>query len=366
MGTVVPPGQTMALTAALTLGPSGIAAVLQNGTRFELPFATMRVESGGLEDTFVFCRGPDGLSISTMDTRFLPALRHHGHGLVGPQISSLGAGRARRKWFGYAATGVFFCVVIAFGVFLWNVPAILAASTTALPTSVDRSIGDAAFSGLEIGERVNNPVVDGFVREIVARLAPQAAEEFDFRVAVIESEEINAFALPGGQMVVLTGLLRRANNPDQIAGVMAHEFAHVTRRHGLRNVAHDASVWLALRLLLGDTGGWTDLGIGLAATAKQNSYSRDQESDADEEGTRMMLAAGLDPEGLVGFFELLQNEPGSELPGALNWLSTHPDHQSRIDHIRTVSRSLPRAQPSPLASDFAAVQRALGNSGSEE
>src|SRR5690606_1007247 len=239
-----------------------------------------------------------------------------------------------------------------------TVPPMLASSIDALPSSIDRQLGEAAMLQVPLGQEVRDPAVRALVDEVVDRLSPHAAmEDVDFRVKVVESDDVNAFALPGGQIVVFTGLLRAASGPDEVAGVLAHEIAHVTLRHGLRNVAHRAGLVLAVQLLLGDASRWVQLAGEAAVLAQSNDYSREQESAADEEGVRMLLAAGLDPDGLADFFRLLEGQPGSELSGAMSWLSTHPDHRSRIEHVQRLSAGSSPARP--LEVDWEAVKRAI-------
>ncbi|HHH31089.1 MAG TPA: M48 family metallopeptidase [Polyangiaceae bacterium] len=250
--------------------------------------------------------------------------------------------------------------LIAIGAAMYLAPIALASSVDALPISIDRQLGDAASAEtVSAGAPITDPVVVGFVQQVVRRLEPHAATPgFEYRVQVVRGDQVNAFALPGGRIVVFTGLIEAADRPAQVAGVLAHEISHVTLRHGVRNVAHRAGMLIAVSILLGDTSGWAELAGEMAVLAESGSYSRAQEAAADEEGVRMLLAAGLDPHGLSEFFRLLQAQPGGELSGVMNWLSTHPDHASRIQHVEQLARTLPAAPPQPLDVDWAAVQRA--------
>jgi predicted Zn-dependent protease len=187
-------------------------------------------------------------------------------------------------------------------------------------------------------------------------------------VSVVENDEVNAFALPGGQIVVWTGLLREAESAEQVAGVLAHELAHVERRHGLRNVAHRAGIALGLRLLVaiflgGDLDGFTSLAADVAVIAASNDYNQDQESEADADAVVRMHAAGLDPTALAGFFRVMSREGAGELPGLAQWLSTHPDHQSRTDAIEAQARALGPVTARPLGVDLDAVKASLGTDG---
>lgn len=340
----------------------GEAVEARAGERaFAIPLSELTLEPGGFDGDFVFCRASDftpAFTIAVRDPRFVAILAERADERLRGELAKVGAHRkahARGKWIGIGAA---LAVLALIGVVIATVPAMLASSIDALPSSIDRQLGEAAMLQVPLGQEVRDPAVRALVDEVVDRLSPHAAmEDVDFRVKVVESDDVNAFALPGGQIVVFTGLLRAASGPDEVAGVLAHEIAHVTLRHGLRNVAHRAGLVLAVQLLLGDASGWVQLAGEAAVLAQSNDYSREQESAADAEGVRMLLAAGLDPDGLADFFRLLEDQPGSELSGAMSWLSTHPDHRSRIEHVERLSAGSSPARP--LEVDWEAVKRAI-------
>src|SRR5690606_9672398 len=222
----------------------------------------------------VFCRASDftpAFTIAVRDPRFVAILAERADERLRGELAKVGAHRkkhARGKWIGIGAA---LAVLALIGVVIATVPAMLASSIDALPSSIDRQLGEAAMLQVPLGQEVRDPAVRALVDEVVDRLSPHAAmEDVDFRVKVVESDDVNAFALPGGQIVVFTGLLRAASGPDEVAGVLAHEIAHVTLRHGLRNVAHRAGLVLAVQLLLGDASGWVQLAGEAAVLAQSN------------------------------------------------------------------------------------------------
>jgi Zn-dependent protease with chaperone function len=360
-GTVHLPGQSKPLAVDVEVRDAVVARA-EDGAEWSLPLSELTLEPGGFEADFVFCRPPDrSFTLAINDPAFVPAIEERADERLRGELAKVAGHRREHhvwRWIGIGSIAAVVAVVV---LVVLLVPRMLAASVDALPTTVDEQLGDAASAQVETsGEPVEAPVVTGFVEQVVERLEPQAADDYDFRVRVVESEQVNAFALPGGRIVVFTGLIRAADSPEQVAGVLAHEMSHVTLRHGLRNVAHEAGLFLALQLLLGDASGWVELAADAALVAQSNDYSREQEAAADAEGVRMMMAAGLDPEGLADFFRLLEDQPGSELAGPMSWLSTHPDHESRIAHVHELSRELPAAPRRPLAVDWDAVKRAVG------
>jgi Zn-dependent protease with chaperone function len=350
------------ILATVSVGATRLAAVAVDGEALEIGWPDLELTLGGSDGTYIYATSrTSGRAIVSRDHALTKLLRAVGDPGLAAQVEQIAGARRRERSWHYAGFGILLALLVTAGLLIWNAPNLLAASVVYLPTDIDRALGDAAFEDMALeGPVVDDPVIVGFVDEVVDRLDDHASVPgFEFRVLVVDAEVVNAFALPGGQIVVFTGLLRAADDAEEVAGVLAHEMAHVTRRHGMRNVAHGAATWLAVSLLLGDANGWVLFAGQLAATAKSNGYSRVQESDADAEGVRMMMAGGLDPSGLARFFARLQAMPGSELAGAMTWLSTHPDHQSRIDHVHELAASITAAPRQPLTADFGAVKAAL-------
>jgi predicted Zn-dependent protease len=233
-----------------------------------------------------------------------------------------------------------------------------------LPVSVDQKLGDHAIEAIDLGgTRVHDETLRSGLDQIVQRLAQHARPAgFRFTVHVVDAETVNAFALPGGHMVVYTGLLRAAGDASEVAGVLGHEMAHVTRRHGMSGLVHALGVTAVISLVLGDVGGLSALAVEMLKTGTLTSYGRDQERDADREGVRMVHAAGIDPTGLARFFETLERK-GSEVPGALSWLSSHPHSAERRASVEAHAKELGAVAPRPLALDWPALQRRAGSVG---
>jgi len=239
--------------------------------------------------------------------------------------------------------------------------AAVGATVDSLPYEVDQAIGESVWGQMDLGgEEVDDPVVRDAIQVMLDRLAPhRSLEEAEFTFKVIDSEVINAFALPGGFIVVFTGLMCEADSPEQVAGVIAHEIAHVTERHGLRRLAHGLGIWAAVSLVSGNTDILTSMALELFTLTRVNDYSQDQESEADLEGTRMLVAARIDPAGLADFFAKLEAQ-GGELPDSLAWFSSHPQHRERVRAIQAHAAELGAPEEyEPLDLDWEAVLAAL-------
>ncbi|MFM2091983.1 MAG: hypothetical protein RLZZ127_2472 [Planctomycetota bacterium] len=370
-GTVFPPGQTHQVVCDLYLRPEGLVAVPKEGDELRLPWDRMRLQRGGIDLTTIVCLGePGDPAMSCSDRAFPDALAACGGRRVAEALAGMRRRDSARRGAKLGCLAVALLLLVGTAVGGW-----LAVShgsrlvIGAIPLSVDKAIGEQAIQSMELGGPVvKTPEVDRFVQTVVDRLddhvvppgADPKAYAHTFTVRVVESDLINAFALPGGQIVVFTGLIKSASRAEQVAGVLGHEIAHVTMRHGVNGLVRAAGVAIAAQLVLGDVSGLAAvLGQG-AMTAVLNGYSRDQERDADREGARIAAAAGFDPAGLAEFFLALKEQPGSQMPGILQVFSTHPDHDERIAAIRDLGPTLTVAPGEDLAPLFLAAQAALG------
>ncbi|HVG80700.1 MAG TPA: M48 family metallopeptidase [Methylomirabilota bacterium] len=161
------------------------------------------------------------------------------------------------------------------------------------------------------------------LQDLANRLAASRGHEDEIRVDILETSDVNAFAVPGDRIVVLQGLIRKAD-PDELAGVLAHEVGHVIERHAHESVVRGLGVQALLQIMTGGAG--LDV-AAVAAAVVQLSYSRAAEEEADRRAVEMLRSQGLRTAGLKRFFTRLEKLEG-EL-GALKWLSTHPASRER-------------------------------------
>lgn len=202
-----------------------------------------------------------------------------------------------------------------------------------LPVSVEERIGEAALESIAPGSRLCR---DESVTRIVERLARTLPHTpYRFRAFVAEDGMVNAFAAPGGYIVVFRGLLRKTRNPEQLAAVLAHEMQHVEQRHGVKGMVRNLSIWLAFTLFTGDPSGAITV---MASNLGSLAYQRADESSADREGLRMLADAGVDPMAMAHMLELL-NEETPELPRAARYFSSHPLSADRIAEVRKLAET---------------------------
>ncbi len=180
------------------------------------------------------------------------------------------------------------------------------------------------------------------------------ADDFDWQVYIIDDPDtLNAFAAPGGYTYYYSGLILYLEQEDHFAGVMAHEMAHVDRRHSTQQLTQAYGVATLVDIVLGeDTGILADVAESLVSM----SFSRSDENEADEYSVRFLCETDYAADGAAGFFEKLLEGGGMELPA---FLSTHPNSQDRVDHVHELAAELGcSTEPNPDA-DYEAFQASL-------
>jgi predicted Zn-dependent protease len=215
---------------------------------------------------------------------------------------------------------------------------------------------------------IDDPVVTEYVNRVGQNLVRNSDARVPFTIKVIDSDEVNAFALPGGFFYVNSGLILRAQEESELAGVMAHEISHVTARHGTKNATKGQAMQLAMiPLMLLGPGGWAGYGIyeaaSLAIPVTYLKFSRDAEREADFLGLQYMYKAGYDPNSYVTFFERIQADE-KRRPGTIpKVFSTHPPTPERIEASqKEIARILPAKQEYIVTtSEFDSVKGRLRN-----
>ena len=215
---------------------------------------------------------------------------------------------------------------------------------------------------------IDDPVVVEYVNRVGQNLVRNSDARVPFTIKVIDSDEVNAFALPGGFFYVNSGLILRAQEESELAGVMAHEISHVIARHGTKQATKGEMMQLAtIPLILLGPGGWAGYGIyqalNLAIPLSYLKFSRDDEREADYLGIQYMYKAGYDPNSYVTFFERIQADE-KRRPGSIPRLfSTHAPTPERIELAqKEIARVLPeRDDYIVTTSEFDTVKGRLRN-----
>jgi predicted Zn-dependent protease len=215
---------------------------------------------------------------------------------------------------------------------------------------------------------IDDPVITEYVNRVGQNLVRNSDARVPFTIKVIDSDEVNAFALPGGFFYVNSGLILRAQEESELAGVMAHEISHVTARHGTKNATKGEMMQLAtIPLMLLGPAGWAGYGLyeglNIAIPLTYLKFNRDAEREADFLGLEYMYKAGYDPNAYVTFFERIQADE-KRRPGTIpRVFSTHPPTPERIENTqKEIARILPnRPEYIVTTSEFDAVKGRLRN-----
>jgi predicted Zn-dependent protease len=237
--------------------------------------------------------------------------------------------------------------------------------------SLEREIGLGKQLAQEVersSKLIDDPVVTEYVNRVGQNLVRNSDARVPFTIKVIDSDEVNAFALPGGFFYVNSGLILRAQEESELAGVMAHEISHVTARHGTKNATKGELMQLAtIPLMILGPAGWAGYGIyqglNLAIPITFLKFSRDAEREADFLGLQYMYKTGYDPNAYVTFFERIQADE-KRRPGTIpKVFSTHPPTPERIEAAqKEIARILPARQEYIVTtSEFDTVKARLRN-----
>src|SRR5579885_1347807 len=215
---------------------------------------------------------------------------------------------------------------------------------------------------------IDDPVVTEYVNRVGQNLVRNSDARVPFTIKVIDSDEVNAFALPGGFFYVNSGLILRAQEEAELAGVMAHEIAHVAARHGTKQATKGEIMQLAsIPAMIFLPYSWAGYGIyqgmNLAIPLTFLKFSRDAEREADFLGLQYMYKAGYDPNAYVSFFERIQADE-KRRPGTVSKIfATHPPTPDRIENAqKEIARILPaRSEYVVTTSEFDSVKARLRN-----
>lgn len=193
----------------------------------------------------------------------------------------------------------------------------------------------------------------------IARAADPRGIQYTFYV--VNSDVVNAFAVPGGFIYVNRGLIEQTSNMSELAGVLGHEIGHVVARHGVDQMVRmqraELGVNLAYILLGRQPGTAEQLALQVGAAGYFARHSREAEREADDMAVQFVTRAGINPDGIVTFFQKLMQERQRSPSRVEQWFSTHPLTEERIQNTRAAVQAIPAAQRQRLTTDTQAYQQ---------
>ncbi len=324
-------GATESRTVALAWRGSALEIAPENGTPWLVQAGALAFEARGFNHSQLAIRWTEAgdARLLMLDEGAAATLTDSVPGVLRERVDRVRGTRKRterRFRLGLAAVLLFVVLPIAAIIaFILKGEALVDWVVERVPASIETSIGDMVLAQT----RAQSPFITTGPRyDAVQAIAKRLVRPGEpIRVYLADTPEVNAFAAPGGVIVLQAGLLRAATDPEQVAGVIAHEIAHVELRHSLRSWVKAAGVRGLALMLVGDWGVLVDAGTKLA----QLKFSREAEYAADLHALQRLREAQIDPNGLPRFLAiLLKSESAARGP---EWLATHPVTAQRISAL---------------------------------
>lgn len=276
--------------------------VLKYGEKF--PYASLELDSEAFQETLLKLN--PHLKVKNTDIKFFQSLTN-------------------KSIIGIAAACVGF-IILSYFVFI---PAIAEYIATKVPASYETELGENIYAQLSEDFEVDEEktmAANEFFKEL------QIQSNYPIYITVVNSPIKNAFALPGGHIVVYDEILQSMNSEDEFAALLCHEYSHVKLKHTTRSLFRSLGTYMVLSMVLSDINGIMGVVIENAHNVKSLSYTRSLEEEADNNGLKLLIEAGVNPNGMVNLFKHLK-EPQNETFEIPEFLSTHPMLDERIKYI---------------------------------
>jgi len=334
-----------------------------DGAREAVPFSALTVSAGGLDHDQLVVKwaGPKGgrtLYLKNPDVirafrQAAPDHLRHSFEQAAEHV------RQVRHW-GRLVWSLAGGVILATVLGLWfGSDLLVELAVSRIPVEWEQKLGESAYRDYLTHQEVmkEGPAVTA-LGEMTQRLTEQIPNNpYKFDVTVVKSDVINAFALPGGYVVVFTGLMKKAESGEEVAGVLSHELNHVLQRHGLERMLKSLGLLTVVAIVLGDQRGLVGMMKQLGVELLTLKFGREQETEADLTGLQLLQRAKIDPSGMIRFFERLSEKD----QGRMEWLSTHPMSTPRADRLKAELAALPNKSPEPFTFDWKQVEASLGS-----
>jgi predicted Zn-dependent protease len=327
-------------------------------------------------------------SVVIEDPKFL----HEAHRVAPGALGNIWNQPHKRKMrYGLMILALVIIPPFIFAIWVYAIPAMTNAVADKIPTEWEERLGQNYFQALfKESLKESDPKMQKALDTISKRLLTAVPDQpYHFRIYVHPSKMVNAMALPGGTIIVFQGLINVTETPEELAGVLAHEFQHVLKRHSTRGIIRSEAINLFGLIISGNSDSITSVILQAGGILEFLRFSRELESQADAEGMKMMLAAQVDPQGMVRMFESLEREQQRQMgsrnkdknkvdpeekspekdseedapdgkrrageesstPEWMKYISTHPAGEDRVEVLKKMAEAS-TAKPRPLLPDF--------------
>lgn len=350
------------------------AVVEVEGKKLQLSLQQTQAKMGGANNRLIFFSHPQypDWTIYTNERTILNDVHLNQH----PEIlSSLKAAKRHHinGWLLIAAVCLLVLALPTFLLFRMDVVSHMVARQ--VPAEWEQSLGDSTLAQYKIGqefmaEEKANTLLDPLTSVLVTALP---SDRYEYQFHIVKNSTINAFALPGGNIVIHSELILKADNAEELLGVVAHEMMHIENQHGIRNVIGAAGIYVVIGALFGDVSGIMAVISSATPILLNSSYSRRFESEADRDGLFLLNEAGVRPEGIVSFFTTLQEEEAKRLDeviedkktqqtmkDVMGYISSHPATEKRIEQLQALIEEIPKLDDyRDMTSEFDRLQLAV-------
>ncbi|WP_162427160.1 M48 family metallopeptidase [Pontibacter pudoricolor] len=230
---------------------------------------------------------------------------------------------------------------LAIVLFVWGIPSLAEKVASHFPVSYERAMGAQLHAQMMQGQTIDSAKTEALQKYLSAL---KVESDFPIHVTVVENDMVNAFAVPGGFIVVHDGILDKMERHEELAGLLGHEIGHVQMRHSTKALTRSLSYFMLASVLFGDVSGIAAVIVDNASTLNNLEYSRTAESDSDKAGLELLVQNKLNPKGMVWLMEKLN----SDEPEFLKFISTHPNTNDRIKEIEShIPKTNYKPQPNP-------------------
>ena len=268
---------------------------------------------------------------------------------IAPKSFSSRENESKFNWKLYAV-GILVLIFSAY-VFIKTVPSFLADQMVEkIPIEWEVTVGQSILKMLPVAQKPDPEVLKVLQDTVDFLKQSLPGNPYDLKVYILPVEQVNALALPGGPIVIFEGLIDKAESPEELAGVLAHEIQHILLRHSTRGILRNLAKSMLVTLFLGDVNSVMEGIVQLAGQLETLGLSREMEAEADQKGMELILAANIDPHGMIRIFKKLMQEdfsqkklpkgkPVSEENDISSYFSTHPSSQNRLARLEKQMRS---------------------------
>lgn len=315
----------------------------QGGQGVTLPLHGLAMKLGGAGNRLVFFThaSQPQWQLYTADQALLKTPVLAGH----PALAALGSTRRRQRALSWGALfGTLGAFLLALLGLWWSLDALSAAAARRIPVAWEEKLGASVIAQYKLGhEFLDEKTASQLLQPLTAPLATaQPEQKYTLRFYIVNDPTLNAFALPGGHMVIHSGLILKARRASELQGVLGHEIAHVTEQHGMRAVIRSTGLFVVAQALIGDASGLMAILADAGPLLLNQKYSRDFEREADAVGYATLKRARIDPRGMADFFRLVLEEEKKQmqkisdenarraLEASRAFLGTHPETPERI------------------------------------